>query len=97
MCRGAMGAVFHPAGGGATYSEAPSDVMSGSSGQGQWQFNGENQIADVGTTDPAGPTPASADIIAFLPGISSSVCNKLNEELGLPITPTPTAAAAFPR
>lgn len=85
--------VFHPAGGGATYSEAPGDVMSGSSTGGEWKFNGENQIADVGTTDASGPTPATADIIAFLPGVSSAVCNKLNDELGLPATP-PTAVTS---
>lgn len=76
--------VFHPAGGGATYSIAPPDVMDG--GDGQWVFNGENQIADIGTTqDPVDIT--SVDIVAFLVGITNSVCQKLNEELGLAAAP----------
>lgn len=84
---GALG-VFHPSGGGATYAQAPGDVMASGATQGSWIFNGENQIFNIGTSENAAtPTAATADIIAFLPGVSTSVCNKLNEELGLPATP----------
>lgn len=77
--------VFHPDGGGATYERAPEGVRSGT-GSGTWHFNGENQIDLIGTTNAAGPTTATADIIAFLPDISQSVCRKINDELGLPTT-----------
>ncbi len=79
--------VFHPNGGGATYTQSPNDVMAGAT-PGTWIFNGENQIFNIGTSENAAtPTAATVDIISFLPGISTSVCNKLNEELGLPATP----------
>lgn len=77
--------VFHPQGGGATYARAPGDLMA-SGNTGPWHFNSKNQIELIGTTDSGGPTEATADIIAFLPEISLSVCKKVNEELGLPTT-----------
>lgn len=83
--------VFHPAGGGATYSVPPPDIMNVASATKEWFFNGENQIADIGTTNSAGPIHATADVIAFLPGVTSSVCNKLNESLGLSATTPPIA------
>ncbi len=75
--------VFHPQGGGATYADGPIDVMA--TPPGVWHYNMQNQIALVGTTVGTGsPTDTSADLIAFLPGITKSVCNKINTELGLP-------------
>ena len=74
--------VFHPAGGGATYSKAPADVMD--TGSGDWFFNGENEIHLIGTsTGDDTSTAATADLIAFLPGITTGICNKINEELGI--------------
>lgn len=82
--------VFEPSGGGATYSQAPADIMAGGT-PGTWVFNGENQIHLVGSsTGTATPDATSVDVIAFLPGISLSVCQKINSELGLPDgTPNP--------
>jgi hypothetical protein len=77
-------AVFHPSGGGATYSLPPVDIMSSTAVDNEWFFNGENQIVNVGTTDASSPTATTADLIAFLPGVTPSVCAKLNESLGLP-------------
>ncbi len=77
--------VFHPAGGGATYTNAPADIMA-SGNSGDWHFNGENEINLVGTTDAGAddnPTSSTAEIIAFLPGIKEAVCTKINEELGV--------------
>ncbi len=77
--------VFHPAGGGATFANAPGDVMASGSA-GNWVFNGENEINLVGTTDAGAdnnPTSSTAEIIAFLPGLKQSVCSKINEELGV--------------
>jgi hypothetical protein len=78
--------VFYPDGGGATYEVAPEAVRS-PTGNGIWHFNGENQIDLIGSTNAAGPTTLTADIIAFLPDITLAVCSKINDELGLPTTP----------
>jgi hypothetical protein len=73
--------VFHPSGGGAIYSTAPPDVMD-SGNQGAWHFNANLEIPEIGTTGADGN-----DLIAFLPGITFSVCRKLNEELGITDVP----------
>lgn len=86
--------VFYPVqGGGATYVNAPATVMDSAGGNttGTWVFNGENQIQDIGTTDGTGPIAATADIIAFLPGVKLAVCQSIHEKLGLTTTP-PTVA-----
>lgn len=75
--------VFHPTGGGATFANAPGDVMQ-SGNPARWNFNAKNQINLIGTTQGTGaPTAQTADIIAFLPGISQSICNRINQELGI--------------
>ncbi|QQG36104.1 MAG: hypothetical protein HYS17_11535 [Micavibrio aeruginosavorus] len=78
--------VFHPSAGGATYATAPVEIMDPADGNtgGEWVFNAENQINFIGTTDGGGPTAATAEVIAFLPGITQSVCQRINTELGLP-------------
>lgn len=68
--------VFHPSGGGATYVNAPADVMAGS-GQGTWHYNGEFEIVNIGTS--VATSEAGNEIIAFLPGISVAVCNQVND------------------
>lgn len=81
--------VFHPSGGGATFTPAPGSVTTSGSPQ-SWVFNGENEINLVGTT--AGgdaPTSTSAEIIAFLPNVKSAICQKINTQLGI-------AAGAIP-
>lgn len=71
--------VFYPTGGGATYAPAPSDIMA-SGTPGAWNFNGSFEIVNVGITE-AGT--GGNEIIAFLPGIKKSVCDKINEQLGI--------------
>lgn len=66
--------IFHPTGGGAVFQQAPADYMSGNS-QGDWFFNANWDIPLIGI-DGAGGN----DVIAFLPGISQSVCRGINEE-----------------
>lgn len=77
--------VFHPTGGGATYANAPTEIMDvgGGNGGGTWVFNGENQINFIGTSDAGGPIQSSADLIAFLSGVTQSICNRINSELGI--------------
>lgn len=79
--------VFHPTGGGATYSEAPASVMQ-SGAPGTWHFNGKNEVKDIGLTD---GTTSGADIIAFLPGVKQAVCESIHTKLGLS-TSIPTIA-----
>lgn len=66
--------VFHPDGGGATYVQAPAGMMADGN-PGTWHFNAEFAIADIGTT--------SRDYIAFLPGITEAVCDRVNEDLNI--------------
>ena len=52
---------------------------------GQWIFNAENQINLLGTSSGTEtPTTATADVIAFLPDITLTLCQRINQELGLP-------------
>ncbi len=67
--------VFHPSGGGGVYQTA-TDVAPQ---DGNWYFNGNFEIPELGIDGNSGN-----DIIAFLPGVSSSLCIKINDELGVP-------------
>lgn len=72
--------VFHPLGGGAIRANAPADVML-SGTPGTWYYSGHYEVTNIGlstATDPAGN-----DIIAFLPGIKSAICTRINTELGI--------------
>lgn len=75
--------VFHPAGGNATYVLAPVDVVTGTSPQ-PWVFNAENEVNLVGTTGGGNAvTTTTADVLAILPNVKTSICQKINNELGL--------------
>lgn len=69
--------VFHPSGGGAAYTLAPSSVMA-SAAPGTWFFNAANQIYNIGQNGAPGN-----DVIAFLPGVSLSICQRIHTQLGL--------------
>lgn len=69
--------VFHPEGGGAVYQLSAADVMAGSS-QGTWIYNANYEVPQVGIDGSGGN-----DVIAFLPGVSSAVCKRVNEELNI--------------
>ena len=77
--------VFYPTGGGATFSEAPSSVMAAGA-PGTWHFNAENQVTNIGTTAGA-PSTSTDDIIAFLPGVSKAICDRIHSQLGLGAVP----------
>lgn len=83
--------VFHPNGGGATYTTAPNDIIDTASGfGGTWIYNAANEIENIGTTTSGagagGANSTTADLIAYLPGVKKSVCDSINNELGLPTT-----------
>lgn len=79
--------VFHPSGGGATYALAPESVIDTSLNPSKaWIFNTENEIKNIGQTDATAPTHATADTIAFLPGVKLAICQKIHDQLGLATT-----------
>ena len=79
--------VFYPStdstapGGGATYAEAPADVMADNN-PGTWYFSGSYAVENLGLAS-AG---SGNEIVAFLPGIKEAICTKINDELGIPTT-----------
>jgi len=79
--------VFSPSGGGATYQAAPPEVMANNS-PGTWNFNMDLAIARLGTDEP--------DIVAYLPGVSLPVCQKIDTQLGIaPIPEVTTDLSPF--
>lgn len=74
--------VFHPEGGGETWAEAPNVLMAAGS-PGAWVYNYNNRVLNLGTSG-AGAT--GNDLIAFLPGITDTLCARINEELRLGTT-----------
>lgn len=72
--------VFHPGGGGATLTNVPADLVIPTA-TGEWYFSANYEILDIGTS--VGTDPDGNDIIAFLPGITNGVCDRINEELGI--------------
>ncbi len=69
--------VFHPSGGGATHVTQAEGIAGGS--QSDWIFSSHYAIENIGTT--------ANDIIAFLPNVRESVCEKINTELAVPSVP----------
>lgn len=90
-------AVFHPSGGGAVFQYAPNEVMANGQSA-SWIFSSDYEVSQIGQT-----VAASSDgneIMAILPGVSASVCKKVNRELGITGTDgdgdgVPTAGAAI--
>jgi hypothetical protein len=86
----ARAGVFHPTGGKATYVLASGDFME-SATQTAWTFNMRNQINLIGLTNGTTvPNAASADLIAFLSGITDGLCTKINTDVGITTTPADT-------
>ncbi len=79
--------VFHPQGGQGTYDEADGKAMNNGVA-GQWIYNGENEINNLGTSAGAdASSPATADLIAYLPGLKQEVCLKINQEQHINLIP----------
>lgn len=71
--------LFSSLGGGASYQQANSDVVTGSAPV-AWVFNSNNSIEDIGSD---GVAATNAETIAFLPGVTNGICTKINQELGI--------------
>lgn len=75
--------VFYPTtGGGATYSLGAADMMASGS-YGTWVFSSKFQVQNIGISAVDG---SGNEIIAFLPGITKSLCIKMDQQLGIAAT-----------
>jgi hypothetical protein len=72
--------VFHPRGGGATYSAGPADLMADGQ-QHDWVFSSAYEVLNIGSS--LANDPEGNDVIAFLPGVAQGVCRKINSQLGI--------------
>lgn len=70
--------VFHPDGGGATYSTSK---ISSFDFEAEWKYNLGAEIQNVGTSSPG--SLAGNDLVAFLMGVPRDVCLKINQEHGI--------------
>lgn len=75
----ATASVFHPSAGGATDVLTSAQYMD--TGDGQWVYSSYYQVEGIGTNDTN--ATSSNDIIAFLPGIKESLCERINAEFGI--------------
>ena len=60
---------------------------------GTWYFNGENQVTSIGTSGTLSTT--TADVIAFLPGVTLAICQSIHQKLGLSTTIDDLSAQAL--
>ena len=70
--------VFSSQGGAAKFRPPPSGIQITAA---PWVFNGSNVVGGVGSSL---TSPASADLIAFLPNVTRSFCLKINDALNIP-------------
>lgn len=87
--------IFATIGGGAVYQNAPTEMMQtgGINEDGQWSFNMNFEVPELGRTGVGGLN--GNELIAFLPGVTQSVCTRLNLEANIiassitdnPVTP----------
>ncbi len=82
--------VFHPRGGGAVFQDAPADLMSGAT-VGTWTFNANFDIPAIGSDGVDGN-----DVIAFLPGVSASVCRQIVSQFTLDLANCTTTSTGIP-
>jgi hypothetical protein len=75
--------VFATVGGGAIHQNAPGEVMQtgGVNEDGTWYLNMDFEVPELGRE--ADANTAGNELIAFLPGITESVCTRINVEAGV--------------
>ncbi|MGB1076852.1 MAG: hypothetical protein ACPG05_00960 [Bdellovibrionales bacterium] len=79
-CADNMNNIFHPDGGGVGYQAPPGDANDGT----DWEFSSRPQIFGQGKTTPVGgPYNDNVDLILVLRGMNQSICEKINEEIGV--------------
>ena len=75
--------VFHAVGGGAVFQRAPEEMMQlgGINEAGTWFINMSFEIPELGRDNVTGLQ--GNELIAFLPGITESVCSRINMEANI--------------
>lgn len=73
---------FHPEGGGAVFQIASGDFMADGN-TGPWYYNYEFELNNIGLSSSTLTGAPGNEIIAFLPGLSLAVCQRLNVEAGV--------------
>ncbi len=81
--------IFATIGGGAVYQNAPGEMMQtgGINPTGRWSFNMNFEVPELGRSD---TNLTGNELIAFLPGVTESVCTRLNLEAGVLNSPVDT-------
>ena len=72
--------VFEADGGSALFIDAPAELMN-SSTKGTWFFNTSWALPQIGSDAPT--SQDGNEVIAFLPGIKSSVCKEVNKQFSI--------------
>lgn len=86
--------LFHPDGGGASYQDAPANLVIGAAPV-AWVFNSNNHVLDIGTN---GFLETAVETIAFLTGLTENTCRTINEELGIgSVIPVEATVQSFTR
>lgn len=83
--------VFHPQGGGATYQDAPADLSVSGTNALAWTYNANFDVVGIGVDGIGGN-----DVVAFLAGVSSTVCRQVNEKLGINLSGATQTTAGIP-
>lgn len=80
-CSDNFNKIYHPDGGGLTWTQANADAMdSTASPDNLWHFYSDNEIQDVGTT--AGDS-SSTELIIMVDELQQNVCQQINGLLGV--------------
>ncbi len=80
-CTDNFNRIFHPTGAGIEWTNAPAEAMdTAATPDNLWHFYGDNEIELVGTTN---GDATSSDLILMVDELSLTVCQKINELLGV--------------
>ena len=83
--------VFHPSGGTTYITAAPALMQNGN--QGQWYYNVNFEINNLGSSETS--TQRGNELIAFLPGVKSNVCQRVNELIKINTVPAVNDASYY--
>ena len=71
--------VFHADGGGVSYQDPPNGLSSST----EWEFNARPQVYGQGTTVPSSSGNDTADLVMVLRDVDTSICEAINENVGI--------------
>ncbi len=76
--------VFHPTGGGTSFSLVPSEALATPSATARWIYTRNFEVTNIGTT---GAGDAGNELMAMIDGVDSTLCSKINSQLGVSTIP----------